>query len=415
MYIKLNFNTAMTAKGMWRLLTDIVNTSSVTSIAQLQARAAAASYNGALNIPNLDVDNSEIIRTVDPVNTQMHIAVPGTQDYAWDCMIQQRVHDDPTTYYYGHMQSSTENGANDDDQAKFNVGTAVTSSGGNIAAAGQLAPSLSNADDYRGTDINLTGQTYTGINYHHHDANGLGHNIYAIKAYITDECFLWSIYGGSGTGSSGYGTTFNNGDYYSGLRGMMQYRRYDHFNNPANGIIPMCWIQDMDDLARCGFGRNEHWIATVNTNSTLTTRAPFRAMNIVNASHRIGSSYPIEYFPHVAHMIGMRSYEQMHADYETRDGSGAGDLSVGKVIDSRANYRHPNSNLNANGYGLFPLGWTNTTKGNMGGNFTDLNNVYIFNGDYQPGDEIAVGEKLYSLWPGYVGYTNRFAIAIPKE
>jgi len=399
---------------MWRLLTDIVNTSSVTSIAQLQARATAASYNSALGVSVLDADNSEIIRTVDPVNTQMHIATPGTEDYSWDCIIQQRVHDDTSTYYYGHMESSKENGGNDDDQAKFNVGTAVTVGGGNISGQSQLAPSVSNVDDFRGSNINLTGQTYTGINWFHHDAGGLGNNIQSIKAYITDECFVWSVYGGA-VGSTGYGTTFNSGNSYSGLRGMLQYRRYDHFNNPGNSIIPMCWIQDMDDLARCGFGRDAHWNNPVNTNSALTTRAPFRAMNIVNASPRIGSTYPIEYFPHVAHMIGMRSYEQQDADYESRDGSGVTDVSVGKVIDSRANYRHPSSDLNANGYGLFPLGWSNTTKGNMGGNFTDITNIYIFNGDYQPGDEIGVGEKVYSLWPGYHGYSNRFAIAIPKE
>lgn len=413
MYIKLNFNSAITAKGMWRLLTDIVNTSSVTSVAQLQARATAAGYNGALGVSVLDADNSEIIRTVDPVNTQMHIHTAGNEDYSFTCTIQQRVHDDPTTYYYGQMLSSRENNGNDQDQARFNVGTAATG-GGNIAAQPQLSPSLANNDDYRGTNVALAGQVYNGTNYHHHDGPALGTNIQSIKAYITDECFVWSVYGGA-VGSSGYGTTFNNGNNYSGMWGMMQYRRYDHFNNPGNGIIPMCWVQDMDDLARCGFGRNEHWVNTVNTNSTLTTRAPFRAMNIVNANHRIGSSYPIEYFPHVAHMIGMRSYEQQDADYENRDASGINDVSVSKVIDSRANYRHPNSNLNANGYGLFPLGWTNTTKGNMGGNFTDLNNIYIFNGEYQPGDEIAIGEKVYSLWPGYVGYTNRFAIAIPKE
>ena len=63
-----------------------------------------------------------------------------------------------------------------------------------------------------------------------------------------------------------------------------------------------------------------------------------------------------------------------------------------------------------------PIGWENFTRGCHGGNVSEQAGIYVFNGDYQPGDVFALGGKVYMIWPLYgLGYASRIGISVPKE
>ena len=60
-----------------------------------------------------------------------------------------------------------------------------------------------------------------------------------------------------------------------------------------------------------------------------------------------------------------------------------------------------------------PFGWEANALGNHGGNASDQCGVYIFNGDYAPGDTFTYNGVLYMIWPMYSGYSNRVGLAVP--
>lgn len=402
MYVKINFTQTTPQKTVWRIFEDIVSNSTITSTAALETRSQ--SYHPDLQV--IDFENTEIIRSVDPTGVIARINSGDTNPGRWAFHLRQEVYDDPGTYYYYTVDTD---GVNDYNRSKHKVSDTLD---GDITTATSIPVNEANAQDFRGTFLNTVSPAYNPREYTGLDAN-LG-DINSFKAYLTDVCFIYSYTTGS-VGTTGYTDTFNSNLSYSGPILCMQYRRFDHFNNAGNGIIPVALSQTSS--RGVSFGTNEHWINTINTNGTFNQNAPLRLFNMVDAGHRIGSSYPINYGQYVAHSVGYASYEHYPANAEavvTTTGQPT-NLTKSKVIDERVNYRHATFDLASNGYGLLPWGWTNNTRGNHGGNFTELNNVYVFNGDYQPGDEIGVGEKIYSIWPGYVGYTNRFGIAIPKE
>jgi len=402
MYLKLNFSSNTSIMSCLRLLTSIVNDNTITSISALQSKAG--NWNAANTV---DYDTSEIIRTVDPVNTKCQINNGTTYDYSFYFNMEQRVHDDPNTKYYicYDSNSGTSTAATSSYQARVRVASGLA--GGTIDASG-FSVTTGNNDDFQGTYVRPGGSINTGGWAVSQGSNGS--NIRTFGVYLTDETFMW--YATNQPTALGFGTTYNAATSYTGINIFSQYERYDHHNNPGNGIIPLFYSFPWGTAA--SFGANEHWDNTVNNNNIYGPHG-FKVFNLVNAQHRIGNSYPIEYNPRVAQTIGSRNYEHAAGTYRNNDTAGINDLSVERVIDKTADYRHATSDLNSAGFGLLPLGWANTVKGNMGGDVTSISNVYVFNGDYFPGDEFGLGEKIYTIWPGYAGYTNRLGIAIPKE
>jgi len=81
------------------------------------------------------------------------------------------------------------------------------------------------------------------------------------------------------------------------------------------------------------------------------------------------------------------------------------------------------------GYALLPMYHRWVSGGVSGGNITDLSGLYVFNGDYYPGDEVVVDGTTYMLLPFTMGRPNgpnianwlyssgpdsRLALAVPK-
>jgi hypothetical protein len=77
--------------------------------------------------------------------------------------------------------------------------------------------------------------------------------------------------------------------------------------------------------------------------------------------------------------------------------------------------RYPSADLNSTGFGLMPFGWEATPYGNYGGNASDQCGVYIFNGEYTPGDTFVYNTKTYMIWPMYQGNGQRVGFAVPME
>ena len=97
----------------------------------------------------------------------------------------------------------------------------------------------------------------------------------------------------------------------------------------------------------------------------------------------------------------------------------------------RSNFRYVSDDLQSYyGYILYPMSARNSQFNMNGGNITDKSGVYLFNGDFFPGDEVTVGGVTYvllavgmntlqtsnSLTPVYtVGTQSRVALAVPKS
>ena len=79
------------------------------------------------------------------------------------------------------------------------------------------------------------------------------------------------------------------------------------------------------------------------------------------------------------------------------------------VISSIANAAGPES------YAHVPWGWNKHSYGAMGGSISELSNIYLFNGFYQPADEYTIGSTTYSIWPTYDGSLAKLGLAIPKQ
>jgi hypothetical protein len=68
-------------------------------------------------------------------------------------------------------------------------------------------------------------------------------------------------------------------------------------------------------------------------------------------------------------------------------------------------------------YILQPIVWNRVDYNNIGGLITDKAGVYLFNGDFLPGDEFTVSSSgiTYSIWPLADGWSQRIGFAVPKK
>ena len=89
--------------------------------------------------------------------------------------------------------------------------------------------------------------------------------------------------------------------------------------------------------------------------------------------------------------------------------------SYAGAVSTAASTRYPNTTLTSTGFGLMPFGWEASYFGNFGGNASEQSGVYLYNGDYVPGDTFSANGKIYMIWPMWSGYSNRVGFAVPME
>lgn len=408
MFIKLNYTSNKNIKTVFRAVTDIINTASVTSISALQTRATAASYDSTI-LSGLDAANSEIVRTVNPTGVKAHYNVEQLPQYNYfQFTLEFGVYDNSATKYYTQIRSTTGT------SSTFTIGNSIT--GGTIESS-QFPLSNPDASGSANAGTTLTvGNAFTPAAI---SGAGGGHsNVRTFWAYITNTSMIWCTTNGTSI-ASGWPSTYNDVTTFCGLHIVSQYTRYDYFNNDANGIIPVVYGNPRTTYATgAGFGVRDDYTSAWNTEYTSASGAiPFRVLNLVSALPQVGTSWPIVFHPQVAHVVNGRSSTQRGWNVTPTAAaatSGAG-LTFGQGITTTANQRYPSSDLTGTAFALLPLQWEYPLKGNYGGNLSDQGGFYIFNGDYAAGDTFTLNSKTWMVWPMYYGSTDRIGLAIPKE
>lgn len=401
MLVKLNFTENKRIDVLLRIFADVVNTASVTSISALVSRSNS-DYHPTL-LQGLDAANSQIIRTVNPSLVKAHYYRAGAVDTGRFTM-EFPVHDDNSQKW--HLQfSNTTNGTYN---AILRIGNGLT--GGTIESS-QLSMSSSISETAAsGTELTVSNSFA---------ANTLmfagAADVRTFWAYVTNNGLIWCATRVT-TVANGFSTTYNNGANFLGPFFFSQYTRFDHHNNMGNGIIPVAYSNPR--TAGTGFGLQTDYTTQRNpVYNGNETNSPVRVINLISAAATAASTnWPMIYHLYVDHTVSGYGSAASSATLPTTSTSGTINAgSIGKRITTSASERYPTADRTLTGFALLPLGWTHTHYGNHGGNISDRSGFYLFNGDYQPGDEFSARGKIWIVWPTFHGFADRLGIAIPKE
>lgn len=411
MFIKLNYTSDKKIKTIFRIVTDIINTSSITNISALRTRAASASYDPAM-LTGLDDANSEIIRTDDPAGVKAHYNVPGSP--AGDIFyftLEFGVYDNVATKYYTQITSTAAA------TTVFKIGTSIT--GGTMASSQFPLTTLETGTTTGAGTVLTLGNVFSGDPSTSPLSTGASGTttIRTFWAYITNTAMIWCTTNAAST-ASGWPSTFSASTSFCGPHIVSQYTRYDYHNTDANGIVPVMYSNPR--AVGQGFGIQKDWLQTWNTNLSAANILPFRVINLVNALPQVGTSWPIVYHPYVNHAVNARSSSQISWSFNAVGPvlgtvSSATAVSRGQGVVTVANQRYPTADLTGTGFALLPLQWDSPWVGNYGGNASNTGGFYIFNGDYSPGDTFTLNGKTWMVWPAYFGQADRIGLAIPKE
>ena len=454
MLIKLNYSTAKSAAQVWRVVADIIQNVSVNSIAALRVRQTAASYNSDL-LQGLVDSTSYIARGTDiTANTTCHIARPSVAsgNHAFEFILKQKVYDASSTYVVkidstattGTLFNSTVGTSTGDTAAnQWDVtasSTQTTSQGSPLGVGGTLSPTFA-----AGSFSSTSG------------------NIFTLWVYLTDTCFVWAAnrdtYTISGFPTNGWDarTLWNGPHIYS------QYTRGDYWNTDANGIIPLVYTQHTNSTTINfpfqgksygeGLFSRESEIGYCqsiysNTTGSWNNNVSFQFLNgIDNTLSNVYTTRAVQSNILAVPGIISRWSDMTPLGRLTYGDSRQPSLSTNYRYDAvmiahtalvgqsstldRSNYRYISEDLQSYyGYVLYPLSVRNSLFNMNGGNITDRSGLYLFNGDFFPGDEITVGGITYALIPvgmntypaaatitpvASPGTQSRIALAVPKS
>ena len=405
MFIKLSYSANVNITVPLRTLNDIINTSSITSVSALQSRFTSASYNTLLTSA-FDAANSLIIRTTSPTNTKSHFSYTDRADYQnYEFTIEQPVYDASSSKIYTQLKAASNN-----KNSYFDVGTAIT--GGTISSSNASLTLDETITTSAGTPLTLGGNNY-GFQVACLTPSNGADNVRTFWAYVTDKCFFWATTNGTSY-PSGWGSTYTDATKFCGTFFQTQYTRFDYHNTDTNGIFPALFTNQR--AVGQGYGTTADLTAVQNLNYTATNATiPLRVNSLVSALPQVGTAWPKIYNQQVHMTIASRTTSNFGANVVPTLGTAtsATTASYAGGFSSAASTRYPNATLTATGFGLMPFGWEANALGNHGGNATDQCGVYIFNGDYVPGDTFIYNGTLYMIWPTWSGYGNRFGFAIP--
>jgi hypothetical protein len=410
MYIKLSFTQDKNIMDVYRILDDIINVSSTTNITALMTRVGTV-Y--AANLADgLTTSTSDLIRTVSPnANvTKSHFAATNlsTGNYKWT--LEQSSYDSTSTKYYIQLSgnSLSVNGST------CIVGNAIT--GGTITSSSCAISVAYRSSASNGTALTVAGSTYGTVSSSVLVLTSQGQtNVRHMWMYINDKCIVMAMTPTT-TYSTGWTSSYPNSANLSGPWIFGQYTRFDYWNTDSNGIIPFVFPDTFRGAGQ-GFGNT----SDINNNSNYyyptgaATSIPLLVYNTVNAFPAVTSSWPLVYNAVPCIQWGYRETGYQDPLTTVNLNSGYTTPCFGKGISNTSAERWPSSDLSGTSFQLIALGWTLDRYGNSGGNISDRSGIWLFNGDYQPGDEFALGGKTWSVWPIYNGYADRIGLAIPKE
>jgi|APGre2960657373_1045057.scaffolds.fasta_scaffold00101_7 hypothetical protein len=410
MYVKLQFTSNKTWQTGFRILTQAINDPAVVSTGTLAASIADAGGHSDL-ITGIDYVNSTVIRNNLAANVIAHYSTPTTGSNSGEFTLRFPVYDSPGNYFYYQLLSN-------DLTTVYTLKQvyAKTISTGAIDS-GIKALNASNSGASLGTPVVLGGSDiYTSTALPFVAASQL--TIRTFWFYVNDKSFIWCTTHVT-TYVLGFGPTYGDNTAFSGPYIASQYTRYDYHNTMANGVTPVMITNDRTNGA--GFGvSGDDWDAAhsvIYSSPRAVGAAPFLVFNLVSAAPQVGSSWPLINQPLVNWSVAGR-YDEVFG--LTTDGgtqsAGARTNSYSKpVLFTTVSTRYPSADLKSTAFAMMPILWRNSYYGNTGGNSSAQSGIYLFNGDYFPGDEFTYGGKTYSIWPTYSGFSARIGIAVPKE
>jgi hypothetical protein len=430
MFVKLSFSADKGFGHIRQILNAIINNPGINSVAALNT--AAASWNAAV-VAGLDYSTSEIIRTVEPTNVKSHFARNDANFQVVVWTLEFQAYDAPTRKYYISFDSLAS--ASNPNLARISVGNTIGSGSmdtGQADMSKDLSGGTGGSTYTSGTPVVLSGtapaallaqaaaSAYAATN---------SANIRTFWMYLTNDCLIVA-HTGAASSNLGFNATYTNPVNYTGPYIFSQYTRYDYHNTNANGVIPLIFsnfsrtVFNSGTLAGMGFGAGApstpttvaDWARLENVNATGNLDTAFRVFNFIDAHPQVGSSWPLTSFPPVAWGSGSRTSEiTALTSKSTLDTGTLVSGQVPRLIHTTVGVRWPSSDLRTIGYAMLPLRWSNSYRGNLGGNASQRGGFYIFNGDYFPGDTFVHGGKTYIVLPTFRGYTDRVGIAVPKE
>ena len=416
MYIKLIFTSDKGQEPLYRILAYIINNASINSAATLATALSNTGIFAADIGAGFDSANSQIIRTVGlSANTIAHIAKPAVANCLY-FTLQQAVYDSPSTFYYTQLKPSTNIANTTIDTLQGNGLT-----GGTMASSQLAQTQAATAATAGGTILSLTN---TSTDY----STGFGIQAYSswrsLHCYITDKTFWigFSLVGGA-TGV-GWNGLYTSQQTTSGVF-VSQYTRLDHWNTAANSIIPVAATR-MTASYNGLFSATSHYNSTTvlvdGSTSTIYTQIwPLKVLNLINSPiNRTTGTYSRDFHRIVSHDLGSHRISSGYGLTAARSFTNTSlnsSPAYGQVHSTAATARIANATNTAVAFAIHPLTWSNSYVGALGGgNISEQSGVYVFQGDYAPGDEFTFNSKTYTIWPTMINpTTSRLGFAIPKE
>ena len=412
MFIKLQFTADKPLYQVVRVIADVINTSSVTSIATLRTRATAASYDASL-LNLLDDANSTIIRTNDPTNVVTHIA-GNTSTKVWYLTFQFSIFDNTSTKFYIQW-INTQTATNPGNSSYWRTGTAL--SGGTINSSAMAPSAPDNTNSTVGTVLTNAGTTGGGASANNFVTDTTYAGIRTLWMYINNNGMVWAINQNS-SNTAGWPTGYS-ALTWSGPWIFSQYTRDDYTNGEFTNNFTYPFMYPNTRGAGVGFGTAyDNITSSWSSNPLYTTAAvsaqPFRVTRLVNNIPSTLSASPTEY-TNVIVGYTLDGYTSAHRALGfASTATTANLLTYLRITDNTLGYKIPSANLQTPVFGQHDIGWEHSYYSCFGGSASQLLGVYVFNGDYSPGDEYTISGITYMIWPVYIGYADRLGLGIPK-
>jgi len=406
MFVKLHYTIDKPITHIIQSFNEIINNTAITNTATLES--AAATWNATVK-NGLDYTNSEIIRTVQPTTVKSQLG-KNISNIVYKWTLEFQVHDAASRKYYIQFDRVFTLSATTFIVADTILSGSMTANNASIGVDLEIANNtsgvpvfLQNNAPSSGYNTHVSEQIFSSSN----PTNYL--NLRTAWMYLTNDCVIFAFTHAVST-TTGFGTTYQNSGNFTGPYIFSQYTRYDYHDSNANGIIPLLFSNTSGRTNKsAGFGNglttSADWgrVETVNSNA-------FRVFNLVDAHPIVGSPDTKQFFEFVQWGSGFRDSGTAALNGGVVNALGG---TIGRLIHTSTGIRVPSADLQSTSYGMLPLRWSNSYRGCRGG--TARGGIYIFNGDYGPGDTFSYGGKVYMVWPTWSGSSERVGIAIPME
>lgn len=256
--------------------------------------------------------------------------------------------------------------------------------------------------------------------------------IRTLWCYITDKTFLLGFNGMASTALGWPTATGGNAAYIGSNIFVSQYTRLDSWNSSSNGVVPVIFTKPRAQFVTnytnygAGFGSNNYdYIGVWSPNNTGTNQSASICALLLNSynTYPSATSYNLtkSYNTLAPLGVGLKNTEQQPIQgssiIDTAAATATTGLSIMTTSTSTTSAGMPNATLTSRTYYLHPLTWMRSDIGAFGGgNISEQSGFYLYNGDYQAGDEFSYSGTTYSIWPvsSAASATSRIGMAVPK-